>query len=114
MKRTPHVMADTRVYQSEEGYERLMLINGWNPDDDEHLARIWIRVDRNPSASFARVQAWTTQGGWSELVVIPPNEFWREMPGYLRWANDTSETHTMRLAKRLMEELIRVADQVNL
>lgn len=103
------IVADSKVYQSGQGYERLVLIKGWNPAEERHLARLWIRVDRNPSDSFAKAEAWTEDGGWQVIVTFPPNEFWTEMPGYLRWANDTSEAKTRQLMDRLTAALVEVA-----
>lgn len=105
----PDLMFDSGVYESGLGYERLALVHNWNPEDGGHLARLYVRVDKNPSASFARAEAWTPNAGWQVIANIGPVDFWREMPGYLRWANDTSHAKTRQLLDRLYGILTEIA-----
>ncbi len=111
MTNTVTIVADSGVYQQKQGYERLMLVSHWNPEDDMQLARIWIRVDRIPAESFAQADIYTLDGGFQKVVVIPHQDWWWDMPGYLRWAQDTSGVKTHRLATRLVDELRRVATE---
>ena len=109
-----NIQSDSLVYQQGQGYERLMLINAWNPEDPRQLARVWIRVDRNPGESFARADIYTLEGGFQQAVMLPVNDWWTDMPGYLRWANDNSRAKTHQLATRIVERLQNLAGEVDL
>lgn len=102
------VLSDSGVFQSGEGYERVILVNSWHPDKPRHLGRLHIRVDRIPAESFAVAETWTTDGGWMPMIEFSPHDFWPEMPGYLRWAKDTSDVKTRRLSGELLTELVRL------
>lgn len=106
----PNVYTDSGVYQEGQGYERLILVRGWDTDEPQRLARIHIRVDRVPDLSFARLVAYehpiTLDEQPAVNISLPPADFWREMPGYLRWANDSSEDKTWALAERLVKILV--------
>lgn len=98
------IHSDSGIYQSGEGYERLIMITNWLPSNPGRVARIHIRVDRNPLESYARVESWK-DGGWTPIFDLAPNEFWYSMPGYLRWTNDRSVQSTITLARRLVRIL---------
>lgn len=99
-------LSDSEVYTEGEGYERIAIFTGWHQEDPRLMARTYIRVDRNPAASFAKIGVWTTQAGWQDLIQIPPNDFWHDMPGYLRWARDTSDRATYALTQELVQRLV--------
>lgn len=96
------VVTDSGVYQLGEGYERVMMIH----TPENRLVKAELRVDRAPEKSFARGHIWIHEKGWEPLVVISPNDFWRDMPGYLRWANDRSDVESFRLSARIFEEIL--------
>lgn len=104
------LLTDSEVFQSGNGYERIMIVNGWNDGAMNAMAQIHIRVDKNPGESFAKVSAWTPNSGWQTLITTAPQDFWHDMPGYLRWANDNSDSKTQRLASDLIAELIDLAE----
>lgn len=106
------VLTDSDVYQEGQGYERVMIVRNWHRLNPTKICQVTIRVDRNPSESFARVAVWVDGRGWNQMAVIPPREFWRDMPGYLRWSNDSSDTKTAQLAGDLVEELVKVAPAI--
>lgn len=98
------VITDSGVYQEGEGYGRLMMIH----TPENRLVKAEMRIDRAPEKSFARGEVWVPATGWQPLVTIPHTEFWKSMPGYLRWANDRSDVETFRLAAWIFEEIIKI------
>lgn len=110
---TVNVHSDSLVYQNGQGYERLMLVLDWNPEDPRQLARIWIRVDRNPGDSFARADIYTIDGGFQEAIRLPINDWWNDMPGYLRWSNDNSRAKTHQLAVKVVDALKNLTEKAD-
>lgn len=110
-----NVLTDSGVYTEGEGYERVILVNKWHPDNDRLMARVSIRVDRLPGDSHALGEVWISASQtWLPLIKFAPQDFWPVMPGYLRWANDTSDEKTWSLAAQIMDELIDLAEQTDL
>lgn len=110
-----NVLTDSGVYQFGEGYERTILVNKWHPESDRLMAKVDIRIDRLPSESRAMGLVWISASQtWMPLIKFSPQDFWPVMPGYLRWANDTSDDKTWTLAGQIMDELIDLAEQTDL
>lgn len=98
------VVSDTGVHQNGDGYERLMLVHMGNNE----LFRAWVRVDKAPENSFARGDVWIPSTGWQAIATLPAHEWWKSVPGYLRWSNDSSDVATYRLLVRIFEEIVKV------
>lgn len=99
------VPVDSGVYQEGQGYERILLVRDWNANDRTITGRVHLRVDRVPEFSFAKFEVWDNGlSDWRLMFQLAPSAFWSEMPGYLRWARDTSESKTWGLAMRLRDQ----------
>ncbi len=98
------VISDTGVHQNGDGYERCMLVHM----GDNSLFRAWIRVDKAPEHSFAHGDVWVPSDGWNQIVVLPSHDWWKSVPGYLRWSNDSSDVATYRLMTKILEEIVKV------
>lgn len=98
------VISDTEVHQNGNGYERCMLVHM----NDNTLFRAWVRVDRAPEDSFARGDVWIPATGWNRLVTLPATDWWKSVPGYLRWSNDSSDVATYRLTVQIFEAIVKV------
>lgn len=106
-------LADTEVYQDGEGYERVLLVIGWDPANERRIAKIHIRVDRVPGNSFALGSVWTTHG-WVPFLSRNSVLFWSLMPGYTRWKQDHAESKTFGLAVEIVDRLRVVAESSDL
>lgn len=107
------IQSDTGVYREGQGYERVLVVTDWHREQKSWLAQVHIRVDRNPTDSFAEGSVWLGQStrtvgrepGWEPVHATNPVDWWRTMPGYLRWSHDTSDRDTLRLAAELMTRM---------
>lgn len=102
-------VADSGVYAAGDGYERLELFTHWDPRNPRRVARIHIRIDRQPSKSYANVDIWTEHGficviSWSSL------RFWGDLPGYDRAHSPETARLVRRLTEQLVTELLVLAD----
>lgn len=98
------VLSDTQVYQDGEGYERVMLVHL----GDNTLYRALVRVDKAPENSMAVGDVWVPTTGWNRIVAIPSHQWWKDVPGYLRWSNDRSDVATYRLIVQIFEEIVKI------
>lgn len=98
------IVSDTNVYKEGEGYERLLMVHFEN----NTLVKAHVRVDRAPEKSFATGEIWIPTTGWNRIVTLNANEWWRRMPGYLRWSNDRSEVETYHMMAEILTEMLKV------
>lgn len=98
------VISDTQVYQDGDGYERLVLVHL----NDNTLYQAHVRVDKAPEKSFAVGEVWVPASGWNRLVTLPANDWWKQVPGYLRWSNDSSDIATYRLIVQIFEAVAKI------
>jgi hypothetical protein len=98
------ILSDSEVYQDGDGYERVLLVHM----EDNTLFRAYVRVDKAPENSFAHGDVWVPATGWHRIVAIAPHTWWKDVPGYLRWSNDRSDTATYRLLVQILEEIVKV------
>lgn len=104
-------VTDSEVYINGNGYERLLIVKGWrgNPEKQDQLARIHIRVDRYRALSFAKASVWNSTDqsgdGWVEMIRLPVDEWWDRMQGYQRAAGKQAEIDTRLLAEDVIDEL---------
>lgn len=104
------LLTDSGVYQQGEGYERMVIINKWYPGKDRLMAKFHIRVDKVPGSSFANTEVWMNDRGWQVVAMLDHREFWSDMPGYLRWSNDTSDSKTARLMSDMVGDLVSLVE----
>lgn len=104
------LLTDSGVYEQGEGYERVVIINGWHPDKKRMMAKFHIRVDRVPGHSFANTEVWTGERGWQVVAMVDHRDFWQTMTGYRRWANDRSDQDTQRLASDMVADLVALVE----
>lgn len=105
------LLSDSGVYQNREGYERILIVTGWHHAQLARMAEFHIRVDRVPGFSFANTSVWTQQSGWQAVAHMDHREFWDDMPGYLRWSNDSSDSKTAALASDMIGLLVTMIDE---
>lgn len=107
-----NMLTDSGVYASDDkhAYERIAIVNGWHPDNPRLMARITVRVHRQPSRSLARVDIWQTGRGWVTVTERNPHRFWGKMPGYDRGHGPEAERLTMRLIEDLNNEVAILAE----
>lgn len=112
---TYKILSDSGVFVDGDGYERVLLVAGWDLSDLTRICQIHLRVDKHPEKSFARGSVYGRtskrgEPGWILIGQIAPINFWYAMPGYARAANESANTSTIRLSARvanLMESLHR-------
>jgi hypothetical protein len=107
------IMGDTEVYANGEGYERTMILVGWDQNQPNRLAQVRMRIDRIPGDSFAIASVWSAHG-WQEVLRPSSVTFWHGMPGYTRWSQDNADKKTEVLAFGLAQMLGDIAENSNL
>lgn len=98
------IVSDTEVYQDGDGYERMLLVHF----EQNTLVKAHIRVDKAPENSFAIGEIWVPATGWNRIAVLPANEWWKSVPGYLRWAKDSSDAATYKMLIKILEAMLKV------
>ena len=99
------VRGDTLCSRKGDGYERTLVVAGWDPDDTRRIARVHIRVDRFPANSYAHIDVWVPATGWNYITSIPHEEWWTTMPGFERSGTETAHIRSMRLVELLVRRL---------
>jgi hypothetical protein len=102
------VLLDSEVLQHDEGYERVLILSGWHPTDDRRMAQVHILIDRLPYHSLAEASVWS-QRGWQRIVSRHHDDFWSDLPSYLRYQQPRVILKTNALANSLMDDLEKVA-----
>lgn len=105
------LLTDSGVYQEGEGYERVAIVNHINPALPRQMVKFEVRVDRVPGRSYANTHVWSSANqAWQVVAMLDHREFWDDMPGYLRWANDTSDNKTAGLLARMVADIVALIE----
>jgi hypothetical protein len=105
------VRGDTECHRQGDGYERSLIVSGWDESDVRRIARVKIRVDRFRANSYANVDVWVPATGWNYITSAPQEEWWDKMPGYTRSQTLASNRETLNLVDDLVERLIEITHQ---
>lgn len=99
-----NILTDSGVYATDHNaaYERVVIVKGWHLNRPKAMARITVKVHRQPSRSVAKAEVWAPEkDGWAALVERNPYRFWGKMPG----ADRAGSPETVRLTMRLFEDI---------
>lgn len=102
------IRGDTECWRTGKGYERTLVLSGWDPDDARRIARVHIRVDQYRDGSYAHGDVWVPATGWQYVTSVPQEEWWDRMPGYTRGQTPLADRLTLGLVDELVARLVEI------